>query len=270
MENQWGPGQLPQYLSLQSREESQTSDLKSSRATVIQPGQAEVYVTYIYNRHFSFIGDSFTQFRFAEEKEWITENLCPKQLSGLYVDCHSLVQALEELPLHLKLNVDAELVQGTTPVTLPQIKSKSSDAPQRITAPKQQTVGQSRGTSSHYPDTDSAAHGKLPSQDGHGIPSSNAPREDPTASHQGMDHLDEDLDLLLKLDTPPTPGSNFDLETVPSDAASGEDVTLPCEENVLSELDRTEEKCSASQKQQVSHKNVTEEDLEDWLDSMIS
>lgn len=218
----------------------------------------------------SSAGDSFTQFRFAEEKEWITENLCPKQLSGLYVDCHSLVQALEELPLHLKLNVDAELVQDTTPVTLPQTKSKSSDAPQWSAAPKQQTAGQSRIASSRYPDTDSAAHGKLPIQDGLGIPSSEAPQEDPLVSHQEMDHLDEDLDLLLKLDTPRTPRSSFNLETISSNAASGEDVKLPCEENVLSDLDRTEEKCPASQQQQVSSKNVTEEDLEDWLDSMIS
>lgn len=29
---------------------------------------------------FLFIGDSFSQFRFAEEKEWIIENACPKQV----------------------------------------------------------------------------------------------------------------------------------------------------------------------------------------------
>ncbi|XP_066492509.1 cell death regulator Aven isoform X2 [Tiliqua scincoides] len=215
----------------------------------------------------SSAGDSFTQFRFAEEKEWISENLCPKQLSGLYVDCHSLVQALEELPLHLKLNVAAELVQGTTPVTLPQIKSKSSDAPQRATAPKQQTVGQRKVTSSHYQGTDPAAQVKLPNQDGLGSLSSEALREGPSVSHQEMDHLDEDLDLLLKLDTPINPGSNYDLQAISSNAASGEDVKLPCEEDAL---DKTEEKCSSPPLQQVASKTITEEDLEDWLDSMIS
>lgn len=214
----------------------------------------------------SSAGDSFTQFRFAEEKEWIAENLCPKQLSGLYVDCHSLVQALEELPLHLKLNVAAELVQDTTPATLPQIKSKSSDGAQRAVAPMQQTMGQSRVTSSCGLHTDSAAQVKLLNQGELGSLSSKALHEGPLVSHQEMDHLDEDLDLLLKLDTPLSPRSNLDLETISSDAASGEDVKLPSEENAL---DRPEETCSPPP-QQVESKNITEEDLEDWLDSMIS
>lgn len=33
------------------------------------------------------------------------------QLPGFYADCQSLVQAFDELPLHLKLNVAADLVQ---------------------------------------------------------------------------------------------------------------------------------------------------------------
>uniref|UniRef100_A0A8C3VBH9 Apoptosis and caspase activation inhibitor n=1 Tax=Catharus ustulatus TaxID=91951 RepID=A0A8C3VBH9_CATUS len=59
----------------------------------------------------SSAGDSFTQFRFADEKEWDKESICHKQFSALSVDCQSLVQALQELPLHLRLNVAAELVQ---------------------------------------------------------------------------------------------------------------------------------------------------------------
>jgi len=35
-------------------------------------------------------------------------------------------------------------------------------------------------------------------------------------------------------------------------------------------LDVPEEKSTASQQQQTTSKNVTEEELEDWLDSMIS
>lgn len=38
---------------------------------------------------------------------------------------------------------------------------------------------------------------------------------------------------------------------------------------ILSALDRPEETCSPPP-QQVESKNITEEDLEDWLDSMIS
>ncbi|XP_053136511.1 cell death regulator Aven isoform X2 [Hemicordylus capensis] len=219
----------------------------------------------------SSAGDSFTQFRFAEEKEWTTENICPKQLSGLYVDCQSLVQALEELPLHLKLNVAAELVQDATPVALPQIKSKSKDASKR-SAPLQQHVGQSIGVSSCCPATDSAAaaHLMLPNKGGCGIISSEIPQKTLSVTQQETDHLDEDLDLLLKLDNPVNPEKNVSLETISHDTASGEDLKMPYEENVLSELGGTEESCSTSQKEEVTSKNITEEDLEDWLDSMIS
>lgn len=31
--------------------------------------------------NFPSAGDSYTQFRFAEEKEWDTENICPKQVT---------------------------------------------------------------------------------------------------------------------------------------------------------------------------------------------
>ncbi|PNI20004.1 AVEN isoform 2, partial [Pan troglodytes] len=55
--------------------------------------------------------DSFSQFRFAEEKEWDSEASCPKQNSAFYVDSELLVRALQELPLSLRLNVAAELVQ---------------------------------------------------------------------------------------------------------------------------------------------------------------
>ncbi|XP_062973804.1 cell death regulator Aven [Elgaria multicarinata webbii] len=214
----------------------------------------------------SSAGDSFTQFRFTEEKEWTAENLCPKQLSGLYVDCQSLVQALEELPLHLKLNVAAELVQAATPVALPQIKLKSNDVPKKSSGPFQPPVGQSRVVASPSPAEDSTAHMMLPNKDGLGI-SSEALQKSPSVSHQKPDDLDEDLDRLLKLDAPVNPEDNFALETMSPNATSEDDLQMPHEEN---ELDGTEEICSASQQQEVTSKNITEEDLEDWLDSMIS
>lgn len=45
---------------------------------------------------FVIIGDSFTQFRFAEEKEWITENLCPKQVMVNYY-------SLQDIEMYLYL-----------------------------------------------------------------------------------------------------------------------------------------------------------------------
>lgn len=39
-------------------------------------------VLYIY--FFLFLGDSFSQFRFAEEKEWDGETSCPKQVREMF------------------------------------------------------------------------------------------------------------------------------------------------------------------------------------------
>ncbi|KAF7251813.1 Cell death regulator Aven [Varanus komodoensis] len=188
------------------------------------------------------------------------------QLSGLYVDCQSLVQALEELPLHLKLNVAAELVQDATPVALPQIKQKSNPIPMRGSGPLQQPMGQNRVALSPYPAEDFVTHLMLPNKDGLGI-SSEAPQKSPSVSYQETDDLDEDLDLLLKLDAPVNPGNNLALEMTSHDKAAGDDLNMSHEKN---ELDGTEEVHSASQQQEVTSKNITEEELEDWLDSMIS
>ncbi|XP_058018116.1 cell death regulator Aven isoform X1 [Ahaetulla prasina] len=214
----------------------------------------------------SSAGDSFTQFRFAEEKEWISENLCPKQLSGLYVDCQSLVQALEELPLHLKLNVAAELVQDATPVTLPQIKLQSHDMTKKSGDHLQQ---QKRDGSHCYPKEDSAVPLTLSNKDGSGM-SSEALQRNPSSLHQVIDHLDEDLDLLLKLDAPINPESNIALKVVADGLPSGDDLTKTFEETDHLEPGRTEEICSTSQLPEAASKNITEEELEDWLDSMIS
>nr|XP_056707741.1 cell death regulator Aven [Euleptes europaea] len=215
----------------------------------------------------SSAGDSFTQFRFAEEKEWITKNLCPKQLPGFYVNCQSLVQAFEELPLHLKLNVAADLVQDAVPVTLPTIKSKSHDISMRSGAHLQQPVGQSPVVPSSCSATVSAAHLIRPNKDGFEIISSEAPQKGPSVSQQGTDQLDKDLDLLLKLDAPVDYEAISVVEATSHGEMFKEDLKMPHEEN---EVDKTGAKSTVSQQQQVVSKSITEEDLEDWLDSMIS
>ncbi|KAM3853083.1 cell death regulator Aven isoform 1-T1 [Vipera latastei] len=214
----------------------------------------------------SSAGDSFTQFRFTEEKEWISENLGPNQLSGLYVDCQSLVQALEELPLHLKLNVAAELVQDATPVTLPQIKLQSHDMAKKSGDLLQQ---QKRVGSHCYPKEDSAVPLSLSNKDGSGI-SSEALQRNPSSLHQVIDDLDEDLDLLLKLDAPINPENYIALEVVADGLPSGDDLIRTFEETDHLEPGRAEEICSTSQPPEATSKNITEEQLEDWLDSMIS
>ncbi|KAJ7344880.1 hypothetical protein JRQ81_000830 [Phrynocephalus forsythii] len=212
----------------------------------------------------SSAGDSFTQFRFSEEKEWSVESLCPKQLSGLYVDCQSLVQALDELPLYLKLNVAADLVQEKMPVTLPQTKLKSNDVPMRSGGIVQQSMGQSPVAPSSSPAAGSAAHFLLPKKDGYEI-SSEAQQKSPSVGHQETDNLDKDLDLLLKLDTPSNPENNFALSP---DTLPGDNWRILHEEKDHLQLDGTQHLGSTAQ--EVSSKNITEEDLEDWLDSMIS
>ncbi|XP_077179064.1 cell death regulator Aven isoform X3 [Paroedura picta] len=211
-------------------------------------------------------GDSFTQFRFVEEKEWITENLCTKQLPGFYADCQSLVKAFEELPLHLKLNVAADLVQDAVPVTLPPIKSKSNDVSKRSNAQLQQLVGQSPVVPSNCSATVSAAQ---PNKDEFEIISSEDPQKSPVVSDQGTNQLDKDLDLLLKLDAPVDYETSSVLKAMSHAEEFEEDLKMSHEENVFLEPEPGG-KSAVSQQQQVVSKSITEEDLEDWLDSMIS
>ncbi|NXO59526.1 AVEN regulator, partial [Aramus guarauna] len=214
----------------------------------------------------SSAGDSFTQFRFADEKEWDRETVCHKQLSALSVDCQSLVQALQELPLHLRLNVAAELVQASTPLELPQMKSKMIEDGKRREPLFRQSLAQSETVLASHAIADSVA----PSEPG----SKNGPRTSATMqtahplSKQETDYLDEELDLLLNLDAP------IDTENRPASGAlshnipTEKDLKMDCKEN--DPLDMPEEKSTASLQQQSTSKNVTEEELEDWLDSMIS
>ncbi|XP_075359134.1 cell death regulator Aven [Mycteria americana] len=218
----------------------------------------------------SSAGDSFTQFRFADEKEWDRESICLKQLSALSVDCQSLVQALQELPLHLRLNVAAELVQASTPVELPQMKSKIIEDSKRRELPFRQSLAQSQTVLVSHPVGDSV----VPSEPG----SKNGPRARAAEpferahplSKQETDDLDQELDLLLSLDAP------IDTENRPVSGAlsytisTEKDLKMACKENDPLKLDTPEEKSTASQQQQSTSKNVTEEDLEEWLDSMIS
>lgn len=218
----------------------------------------------------SSAGDSFTQFRFADEKEWDRESLCHKQLSALSVDCQSLVQALQELPLHLRLNVAAELVQASTPVELPQMKSKIIEDSKRRELLFRQSLAQSETVFVSHPVGESVAPSEPGSKNGPRASAAEPFQRAHPLSKQETDHLDEELDLLLNLDAP------IDTENRPvSDALSynvstKKDLKMDCKENDSLKLDMPEEKSTASQQQQSTSKNVTEEELEDWLDSMIS
>ncbi|KAM7155977.1 cell death regulator Aven [Molossus nigricans] len=212
----------------------------------------------------SSAGDSFSQFRFAEEKDWDGEASCPKQDSAFYVDCESLVQALQELPLSLRLNVAAELVQTALPVELPQVKPKRNDE------------GKGLGMQLKGPLGPGGKGSELRSAGCPMYPSKDSPRRGPAEGsqkpasppHSAADPLEEELDLLLNLDAPVKVGDNILPDQTPQDLES-EKEEAAAQEKVLAKPPATEEETAESEQPSTS-KTVTEEELEDWLDSMIS
>ncbi|XP_008582267.1 PREDICTED: cell death regulator Aven, partial [Galeopterus variegatus] len=189
--------------------------------------------------------------------------------SALYVDSESLVRALQELPLSLRLNVAAELIQATVPLELPQVKPKRNDDSK---GPGMQLKGPLRlGGRGPISELKSAAAGCSVSM------GKDSPRPGPSrGSHKptsplqsAADHLEEELDLLLNLDAPVKEGDNILPDQPSQDLKSEKDGEVAQEEKVPAKPSVTEEKNMESEQPSVS-KNVTEEELEDWLDSMIS
>ncbi|NXH12241.1 AVEN regulator, partial [Bucco capensis] len=218
------------------------------------------------------IGDSFAQFRFADEKEWDRESIYQKQLSGLSVDCQSLVQVLQELPLHLRLNVEPELVQASTPVELPQMKSKITDDSKRRELLFRQSQAQSEKVLVSHTVGDLVASSEPESKNGPRASAAEPFRRGHPLSKQETDHLDEELDLLLSLDAPIGTENRPVSGPLSYSSSTEKDLKMNCEENehLKQEEKKPEEKSTTSQQQQSTSKNMTEEELEEWLDSMIS
>ncbi|XP_054054027.1 cell death regulator Aven isoform X2 [Rissa tridactyla] len=275
---------------IESREEEQKEELKSySRRKIFsnwsryedteKEGQSERGESQRgtdFNVLLSSAGDSFTQFRFADEKEWDRDSICHKQLSALSVDCQSLVQALQELPLHLRLNVAAELVQASTPVELPQMKSKIIEDGKRRELLFRQSLPQSETALVSHPLGDSVAPSEPGSQNGPRASAAEPFQRAQLLSKQETDHLDEELDLLLNLDAPVGTQTRPVSGALSYNRSTEKDLKMDCKEKDPLKLDQPEEKSAAAQQQQQQQqqqrtsKNVTEEELEDWLDSMIS
>nr|XP_035115821.1 cell death regulator Aven isoform X2 [Callithrix jacchus] len=210
-------------------------------------------------------GDSFSQFRFAEEKEWDSETSCPKQNSAFYVDSELLVRALQELPLSLRLNVAAELIQTTVPLELPQVKPKRTDDGKGLGMQLKWPLGPGGRELKSATTGCPVLLGKDNPRPG---PSDDSQK--PTSPLQSAgDHLEEELDLLLNLDAPIKEGDNTLLDQTSQDLKSKKDREVVQEEEVCAEPSVTEEKNMEPDQPRTS-KNVTEEELEDWLDSMIS
>lgn len=209
----------------------------------------------------SSAGDSFSQFRFAEEKEWDSETSCPKQNSALYVDSESLVRALQQLPLAVRLNVASELIQTTVPLELPQVK------------PRRNNDGKEPGMQLRGPISElrSAAGGCSRSLGRDSLKSSPLEGLQKAASppQSVADHLEEELDMLLHLDAPVKEEDSISPEQTSQGQEPERDGHVAQEETVPEKPSMTGEK-NMEPEQPSTSKTVTEEDLEDWLDSMIS
>ncbi|XP_071971577.1 cell death regulator Aven isoform X2 [Engystomops pustulosus] len=181
-------------------------------------------------------GDSFAQFRFADEKDWAAENLSSKQDSSVFLDAQSLVRSLHTLPLHLRLNVEADLVQEELPQELPPSIAKGISNMPTFTAQKE-----SDSTVAPVQEEASKAEGK-------------------TSPDLSLVSHEEELDFLLSLEAPVTERP----ATYP-DGTGEQDQQLPSKEPATSPMKA--ESCEATEEKP---KAITSEDLEDWLDSMIS
>ncbi|XP_067895517.1 cell death regulator Aven [Heterodontus francisci] len=211
-----------------------------------------------FNVLLSSAGDSFAQFRFAEEKEWEVEVPSSKQISPLFVDCQSLAQSLQELPLYLRLNVEAELVQITPPAELPQMRMMSMhDGLSKFSQFRAQATGVDNIPVNSVPEDPSKNTFSLMLN-----PVTQAPESAPPASQQPPDKLDEELDFLLQLETPVSKNNDIFLK-------GAQDVEVLCDPGTDSSgADMTDS--TNSQAAETVKKLNPEEELEDWLDSMIS
>ncbi|XP_037100574.1 cell death regulator Aven [Syngnathus acus] len=197
-------------------------------------------------------GDCFTQFRFSEEKDWETDTSSSTQMSTLFVDLPALAQVLEQVPLHQRLNLEAELVQVSTPV----------NSPTTTLASKQETAKLPSLTPSAVPSKDPSTKtlGFVASSD------LQAPSSVVTAS---ADELDDELDQLLTLAKPLNPVSGDQSVNVES-AVVMKDCDTVTEVQTEEKMEEPKDNITAPPESASVKQEMTEEDLEDWLDSMIS
>uniref|UniRef100_A0A3P9B4Q3 Apoptosis, caspase activation inhibitor n=1 Tax=Maylandia zebra TaxID=106582 RepID=A0A3P9B4Q3_9CICH len=184
-------------------------------------------------------GDSFTHFRFAEEKEWEMDQLDIR----IVLDLPALTQILQEVPLHQKLDLEPELIQASvTPVELPSM----------TLAPKQEVPKMSKFTPPSTASKSLSISQKVP-VDANPVGGSGSQLSSSAAATETLvDDADEELDNLLNLQKP----------------VSGDVGNEPVSEEKMMEV--MKDKDIAPPQSAPSKQEMTEEDLEDWLDSMIS
>ncbi|TKS76305.1 Cell death regulator [Collichthys lucidus] len=198
--------------------------------------------------------DSFTQFRFSEEKDWEMDSSVAGQMSAAFVDLPALAQSLQQVPLHQRLNLEAELVQVSTPVELPTMTlAPKQELPKATTFTPPTAALKVLGTNQKVSVL---------------VPK---PQVSSSAAETPADDVDEELDQLLSLQKPvlgvsgeQSVGVTDEESAVPEKAC--EEVMEAIEEK----MEEVKDKDVAPPESVSTKKEVTEEDLEDWLDSMIS
>uniref|UniRef100_W5KBM5 Apoptosis, caspase activation inhibitor n=1 Tax=Astyanax mexicanus TaxID=7994 RepID=W5KBM5_ASTMX len=218
-----------------------------------------------YHVLLSSAGDSFTQFRFSEEKDWEMDLLVVNQVPAMFVNLEALAQSLQELPLHKRLNLEAELTQVTAPVELPSVG----------------TLHKLDAKVGGFKPPAAPCTGREPAL---GVPCPVKPVSGTGSFSQAStavidpENEEEELDILLGLQKPvtelslsePTTSNTADEESASPEKASA---VKEKDEDVVDvdEAERSQQTAEELKPKSDSvKKEITEEDLEDWLDSMIS
>lgn len=208
-----------------------------------------------YHVLLSSAGDSYAQFRFSDEKDWEMDSLAKNQIPALFIDLPALTQSLEELPLHTRLNLEAELLQ-VVPDQLPSVSVPHRTDLALAGALKAPQVGRISGLDINC--AVKSLPGTTPS------PSVSTTVQPPT------DDADRELDLLLSLQNPVTELPSVESNTM-MDETPNNPVTASVEEDKKEEtVDTKDTKPEVEKEPKSTRQELTEEDLEDWLDSMIS
>ncbi|XP_070704903.1 cell death regulator Aven [Pempheris klunzingeri] len=202
-------------------------------------------------------GDSFTQFRFSEEKDWEMNSFAPSQMPAVFVDLAALAQSLQQVPLHQRLNLEAELLQVSTPVELPIM----------TLAPKQEM--DTKATFTPPPAASKVLSNAQEIPGATRSPSVSGSRVSSSAAEPPVDDADEELDQLLSLQKPVCSVSGNRSASVTEAQSVPEEVCEAVKE-VAPEVTEEKDKDVAPPKSASVRPEMTEEDLEDWLDSMIS
>ncbi|XP_075893573.1 cell death regulator Aven [Nelusetta ayraudi] len=204
-------------------------------------------------------GDSFSQFRFSEEKDWGMDSFAINEITASLLDLPALADLLQKLPLHQRLDLEPELFQDppTSAVTSKQEAARVPATEHSVPAFKAPSAPfQSLSIEPRAP----AAKNPAPARSGAAGPE--------LGDVCGDD--DELLDQLLGL------GQRVSAATGSQTVGTAEQgVPVPGEAREdVKEAEKKDEEEEEEVKDELAapprKKEVTEEELEDWLDSMIS